>query len=271
MTSASYYTPRGGLPPQTDLLTDRAIVTEAYTVIPRGVLSDIVTSVLPEWTDTRAWIINRPVAGGATTYYQAIVEVKPGGGAQRPEPQPEVQSFLFVTSGALTVDAAGQSQVLAEGGFAYLPAGTHWSAHNNGEADATFVWIRKRYDAIEGHPVSVKFGNEQDIEPSAMPGTDGKWRTTRMLDPQDLGYDMHVNIVTFEPGGTIPFAETHVMEHGLLMLEGKAVYHLNGDWVEVQAGDFLSLRAFCPQACYAGGPSNFRYLLYKDVNRQIML
>jgi (S)-ureidoglycine aminohydrolase len=271
VSTASYYTPRGGLPPQTDLLTDRAIVTEAYTVIPRGVLSDIVTSVLPEWTDTRAWIINRPVAGGATTYYQAIVEVKPGGGAQRPEPQPEVQSFLFVTSGALTVDAAGQSQTLAEGGFAYLPAGTDWSANNNGDADATFVWIRKRYEAIEGHTVSVTFGNEQDMTPSAMPGTDGKWRTTRMLDPQDLGYDMHVNVVTFEPGATIPFAETHVMEHGLLMLEGKAVYHLNGDWVEVQEGDFLSLRAFCPQACYAGGPSNFRYLLYKDVNRQIML
>lgn len=271
VTEASYYTPRGGLPPQTDLLTDRAIVTEAYTVIPRGVLSDIVTSVFPEWTDTRAWIINRPVAGGATTYYQAIVEVKPGGGAQRPEPQPEVQSFLFVTSGALTVDAAGQTQTLTEGGFAYLPAGTDWSAHNNGDADATFVWIRKRYEAIEGHTPSVKFGNEQDIEPSAMPGTDGKWRTTRMLDPQDLAYDMHVNVVTFEPGATIPFAETHVMEHGLLMLEGKAVYHLNGDWVEVQEGDFLSLRAFCPQACYAGGPSNFRYLLYKDVNRQIML
>lgn len=71
--------------------------------------------------------------------------------------------------------------------------------------------------------------------------------------PQDLAYDMHVNIVTFEPGATIPFAETHVMEHGLLMLEGKAVYHLNGDWVEVQEGDFLALRAFCPQACYAGG------------------
>lgn len=32
----------------------------------------------------------------------------------------------------------------------------------------------------------------------------------------------------------------------------------------------MSLRAFCPQACYAGGPSN-RYLLYKDVNRQIVL
>ena len=73
--------------------------------------------------------------------------------------------------------------------------------------------------------------------------------------------------MTFEPGGVIPFAETHVMEHGLYVLEGKAVYRLNQDWVEVEAGDFMWLRAFCPQACYAGGPGRFRYLLYKDVNR----
>jgi (S)-ureidoglycine aminohydrolase len=57
------------------------------------------------------------------------------------------------------------------------------------------------------------------------------------------------------------------MEHGLYVLEGKAVYLLNEDWVEVEAGDFMWLRAFCPQACYAGGPGPFRYLLYKDVNR----
>ena len=74
-------------------------------------------------------------------------------------------------------------------------------------------------------------------------------------------------IVTFQPGGSIPFEETHVMEHGLYVLEGKAVYKLNSDWVEVEAGDFMWLRAFCPQACYAAGPGPFRYLLYKDVNR----
>ena len=55
------------------------------------------------------------------------------------------------------------------------------------------------------------------------------------------------------------------------VLEGKAVYRLNQDWVEVEAGDFMWLRAFCPQACYAGGPGRFRYLLYKDVNRQMPL
>ncbi|RRO16016.1 (S)-ureidoglycine aminohydrolase, partial [Saccharopolyspora rhizosphaerae] len=47
MSEPSYFAPAGGLPPQTDLLTDRAVVTEAYTVIPRGVLRDIVTSNFP--------------------------------------------------------------------------------------------------------------------------------------------------------------------------------------------------------------------------------
>ncbi|GAB20065.1 hypothetical protein GOEFS_105_00760 [Gordonia effusa NBRC 100432] len=270
-TVAPYYAPHGGLPPQTDLLTDRAIVTEAYTVIPRGVLSDIVTSVFPGWTGTRAWILNRPVAGGATTFAQSIVEVEPGGGSSDPEPQPEVEGFVFVLDGELTVTLDGQAHTLTPGGFAFAPAGVEWSVANEGAAPARFQWIRKRYEQLAGFTPRVVVGNERDIEPTAMPGTDGKWRTTRMLDPQDLAYDMHVNIVTFEPGAVIPFAETHVMEHGLYMLEGKAVYRLNDDWVEVEAGDYLSLRAFCPQACYAGGPSNFRYLLYKDVNRQILL
>ncbi len=104
-----------------------------------------------------------------------------------------------------------------------------------------------------------------------MPDTAGAWATQRFVDPDDTSHDMHVNIVSFEPGGSIPFPETHVMEHGLYVLEGKAVYLLNTDWVEVQAGDFMWLRAFCPQACYAGGPGRFRYLLYKDVNRHASL
>jgi (S)-ureidoglycine aminohydrolase len=104
-----------------------------------------------------------------------------------------------------------------------------------------------------------------------MPGTKGAWTTQRFVDPLDVRHDMHVNIVNFEPGGAIPFPETHVMEHGLYVLEGKAVYLLNNDWVEVQEGDFMWLRAFCPQACYAGGPGRFRYLLYKDVNRHAKL
>ncbi|MCC9173763.1 MULTISPECIES: bifunctional allantoicase/(S)-ureidoglycine aminohydrolase [Arthrobacter] len=271
MNTPRYYAPEGGLPAQTDLLTGRAVVTEAYTVIPRGVLRDIVVSVLPEWTDTRAWILNRPVAGGATTFAQYLMEVAPGGGSRAPEPELEVQSFIFVLEGTLTVRRLGRDHELTPGGFAYLPPETLWGAFNEGQETVKFAWIRKAYQPLVGHTPAPVFGNEADIAPTPMPGTDNKWRTTRMIPVDDVAYDMHVNVVTFEPGAVIPFAETHVMEHGLYVLEGKAVYRLNQDWVEVEEGDYLSLRAFCPQACYAGGPSNFRYLLYKDVNRQVLL
>jgi (S)-ureidoglycine aminohydrolase len=137
---------------------------------------------------------------------------------------------------------------------------------------ARFHWIRKLYESVDGLDVPEPlFRNEQDIVPLSMPGTAGRWATTRFVDLEDLRHDMHVTIVTFEPGGVIPFAETHVMEHGLYVLEGKGVYRLNQDWIEVEAGDYMWLRAFCPQACYAGGPGRFRYLLYKDVNRHARL
>ena len=42
-----YYAPPGGLPPQTSLMTGRAVFTDAYAFIPKGVFSDIVTSFNP--------------------------------------------------------------------------------------------------------------------------------------------------------------------------------------------------------------------------------
>jgi len=268
---SKYFSPEGGLPPQTQLLTDRAVVKEAYTVIPKGALRDIVTNRLPGWTNTRAWIIARPIAGFATTFAQLIVEVGPGGGAEKPEPEAGVEGVIFLTKGALSLTLEGEVHQLGEGGYAYLAAGAQWAVANESGEIASFQWIRKAYEPLPGYTAKSFVTRDQDVEPRAMPGTDGAWATTRFVDPEDLAHDMHVNIVTFRPGASIPFAETHVMEHGLFVLEGKAVYRLNDDWVEVEAGDFMWLRAFCPQACYAGGPGNFRYLLYKDVNRQIRL
>ena len=53
MNFNTYYAPTGGLPPQTELTTNRAVFTEAYAVLPRGTMRDIVTSLLPFWTNTR--------------------------------------------------------------------------------------------------------------------------------------------------------------------------------------------------------------------------
>ena len=272
MTDRTYYAPHGGLPPQTTLLTDRAVFTEAYAVIPKGVLRDITTSYLPFWEKTRAWVLSRPLSGFAETFSQYIMEVKPEGGSDKPEPDPHAECVLFVVEGELTLTLSGKTHVMQPGGYAFIPPGAKWSVKNKSKSAARFHWIRKSYESVEGLGVPEAFVvNEKDIKPIPMPDTNGVWATTRFVSHDDMRHDMHVTIVNFEPGGVIPFAETHVMEHGLYVLEGKAVYRLNQDWVEVEAGDYMWLRAFCPQACYAGGPGRFRYLLYKDVNRHAKL
>ncbi|KPQ07649.1 MAG: (S)-ureidoglycine aminohydrolase [Rhodobacteraceae bacterium HLUCCA12] len=268
----SYYAPTGGLPSQTELLTQRAVFTEAYAVIPRACFSDIVTSCLPGWRKTRLWMIARPMSGFAETFSQYVMEVQPGGGADTPDCEPDAQHVLFVTDGVLTLTIDGRGFDMDAGGYAYIPPGARWSLLAEGRAPARFHWYRKIWHAAPGlTPPEAFVTSDRDIAPVPMPDTQGRWATTRFVDPDDLRHDMHVNIVTFQPGGVIPFEETHVMEHGLYVLEGKAVYKLNRDWVEVEAGDFMWLRAYCPQACYAAGPGPFRYLLYKDVNRHARL
>ncbi|MGL4413820.1 bifunctional allantoicase/(S)-ureidoglycine aminohydrolase [Roseinatronobacter monicus] len=268
----SYYVPKGGLPPQSNLITGRAMFTEAFAIIPRGVLSDIVTSALPFWHGARFWVLARPLSGFSETFSQYIVELEPQGGSDRPETDPNAEGALFIVEGEVTVSLAGGDKQLVEGGFCYLPAGSDWTIRATGQGGCVFHWIRKRYQAVTGLPSPhAFFTNEREIAAAEMPDTNGAWATTRFMDPADLRHDMHVTIVTLQPGAVIPFDETHVMEHGLYVLQGKGVYHLNQQWVEVEAGDFMWLRAFCPQACYAGGPEPFRYLLYKDVNRHAPL
>jgi len=235
-------------------------------------MRDIVTSFLPFWDETRLWVISRPMSGFAETFSQYIMEVQPGGGSDQPETDKDAEGVLFVVEGSIVISFNGKKYELIEGGYSYLPAGLIWKLRNESDAIAKFHWIRKSYQHVDGidkpEPLVT---NAKDIEPTPMPDTDGKWTTTRFVDPSDLRHDMHVTIVTLQPGAVIPFCETHVMEHGLYVLNGKAVYRLNQDWVEVEAGDYMLLRAFCPQACYAGGPDAFQYLLYKDVNRHMNL
>jgi (S)-ureidoglycine aminohydrolase len=272
MTDRIYYAPHGGLPPQNALLTDRAVFTEAYAVIPKGVLRDITTSYLPFWENTRAWVLSRPLSGFAETFSQYIMVVAPGGGSDKPEPDANAEGVIFVVEGELNLTLAGKLHAMQPGGYAFIPPGAKWSVRNTAAQPVRFHWIRKAYEFVEGLGIPEAFVvNEKDIKPIPMPDTNDVWATTRFVSHDDMRHDMHVTIVTFEPGGVIPFAETHVMEHGLYVLEGKAVYRLNQDWVEVEAGDYMWLRAFCPQACYAGGPGRFRYLLYKDVNRHMKL
>ncbi|MEM9433011.1 MAG: bifunctional allantoicase/(S)-ureidoglycine aminohydrolase [Pseudomonadota bacterium] len=265
----TYFAPRGGLPNPKTRAHDRSVFNNAYAVIPRSVLSDIVASFLPGWIGCRAWILARPLSGFAETFAQYIVEMIPGGMSDNPEPDPQAEAILFVLRGELQLTLQDTIYRLDPGSYVYIPPGLEWSVLNLYDDKTNFVWFRKKYESVPGIQAPEAFVTHDDlVDPEFMHGNpDDKWATSRFVDAGDMRHDMHVNIVTFFPGGNIPFAETHVMEHGLYVLQGRGVYYLNEDWVEVEEGDFLWLRAFCPQACYAAGNEPFRYLLYKDVNR----
>lgn len=269
MTKATYSTPMEEPLPQTAMITSRSVVTEAYTVIPHGVLQEGVSSYFPNWKDSRGWVLAKPINGFSTTFAQYLMQVETGGGSDQPEPESGVESFIFVLAGTMDLKLEGELHTLTEGGYAFVPPDSKWSLHNTSEPRLKFQWIRKYYDDALGERPPAIVGQEQDVKPA--PGAKSEAWASRLIPIDDMRYDMNVNIVNFQPGAIIPYAETHVMEHGIYVLQGKGVYRLNQDWVEVEAGDFMWLRPFCPQACYAGGPGLFRYLLYKDVHRQIRL
>jgi len=268
----SYAFPPTGMPDKSNDPADAgAVFTTAYAFIPADCMRDIVTSFLPGWHDTRFWIIARPLSGFAETFAQYAVEISPGGGSDTPEPDGAAEAVLFMARGVAELILDGVKHSLKPGGYAYIPAGSQWTLHNHAKEPAQLHWIRRRYEPAPGFAPPDAFVTSDDaVKQIEMPGTP-EWATSHFADPADLSHDMHVNIVTFLPGGRIPFAETHVMEHGLYILQGTARYLLNTDWLEVGPGDFIWLRAFCPQACIATGDEPFRYLLYKDVNRHVGL
>ena len=104
----TYALPEAGLPSQTERFADRAIFTNAYAFIPRTVMTDIVTSFLPFWENTRLWVIARPLTGFAETFSHYIMEVALKGGSDRPDDDITSEHVLFVVCLLYTSDAADE-------------------------------------------------------------------------------------------------------------------------------------------------------------------
>jgi (S)-ureidoglycine aminohydrolase len=183
------------------------------------------------------------------------------GGSLGPTP---AQRFLYVLSGKLELKAGGRTSVLSAGGYAYLPQGTPHTVTAKSVARAAV--IEKVYEPLAGGaPPKIVVGKESAVKPVALMG-DSSLRVCSLM-PDGLAYDFAVNTMTYDPGAALSMVEIHIMEHGLLMLEGGGIYRLGDSWYPVEAGDFIWMGPYCPQWFGALGKRPAKYLVYKDWRR----
>ncbi len=183
------------------------------------------------------------------------------GGALGPAP---AQRFIFVLEGELHIEADKQSHALRPGAFAYIPFGLSHTVRAPGKARAAI--IEKPYLPIDGVPAPAMVVGDESAVPDVPLMGDPSLRV-RSLMPDNPAFDFAVNTMTYDPGAALAMVEVHVMEHGLLMLEGGGIYRLGDSWYPVQAGDFIWMAPFCPQWFGALGKVPAKYLIYKDWRR----
>jgi len=216
-----------------------------------------VRTTLPGMTKATAVVHAAPALGAGFMQYTA--EMEAGGtlgtalaGAQR---------FVYVLEGAVEV-VEGKKSMLAAGGFAYLPTG---EKHTVTAAKASRLAVIEKMFTTGATAAQVVIGKEQNVEPTALNGDE--WLQVRALLPESAGMDFAVNTMEYQPGAGLSQVEVHVMEHGLLMLEGGGIYRLGEKWYSVEKGDFIWMGAYCPQWFGAIGKVPAKYLIYKDWNR----
>jgi len=221
----------------------------------------LVPSVLPGITGAVANVIISPAMGAKLT--QLLLTFAGGGRAEFVEPG--VETCVYVMSGRCTASVGGKSQLLGDGGYVFAPADAPLVIARPKKGTRVTVFQKQFVPLASVAAPGPIFGDAADVEGQPFLGDpDARLKT---LLPDVLAFDMAVNLFTYQPGARLPFVETHIMEHGLIMLEGEGVYRLEDAWYPVTAGDAIWMAPYCPQWFVAMGKQPASYLYYKDVNR----
>ena len=217
-----------------------------------------VRTVLPGMVRAAAIVHISPAAGAAFTQYTAELEA---GGNLGPTSN---QRFLYVLEGATDLATDTTFHTLTAGAFAYIPEdATHTVT---AQQTTRLVVIEKPYESLASAPTPDVLVSHED-KTLSVPLNDDPDLQVRGLLPNSPSFDFAVNTMTYQPGAALSMVEVHIMEHGLLMLEGGGIYRLGDPWYPVTGGDFIWMGPFCPQWFGAIGKYPAKYLIYKDWNR----
>jgi len=217
-----------------------------------------VRTTLPGMKNCTAMVHAGPGMGAAFTEYTAEFEA---GGELGDTP---AQRFIFVMEGAVHLDVSGKTNALGARGYAYLPVGL---PHRISASEkARVAVIEKSYELLPlTAPPPLIISREDDV--SSHPLDDDPDLQVKCLLPDEMSFDFAVNTMVYQPGSALNMVEMHVMEHGLIMLEGGGIYRLGDSWYPVTAGDFIWMAPWCPQWFGAIGKVPAKYLIYKNWNR----
>jgi (S)-ureidoglycine aminohydrolase len=217
-----------------------------------------VRTTLPGMKACAAIVHAGPTMGAKFAQYTAEFEA----GGQLGDTS--TQRFVFVLQGALQVEADARKSELQAGGYAYLPEGaTHRISATSASRAAV---VEKHYEKVAGVDAPTVIVSKEDAVSSHPLGDDPDLQVKSLL-PDTMNFDFAINTMVYQPGAALSMVEMHVMEHGLLMLEGGGIYRLGDSWYPVTAGDFIWMGPWCPQWFGAIGKVPAKYLIYKDWNR----
>lgn len=237
----------------------RSVVKRNYALL---TLDGLVTSNVPGWSDVQCSIVISPELGAR--FSQLLITLGEKGAGMRTVS--DLEYLAFVLEGSVEVQLGDQEALLSGGGYCYIPPNVPF-AIRAGTSLPRLLIFQRRYHPLPGlEPPEALLGNENQVGGVPFMGDEGALLKT--LLPDLPAFDMAVNIFTFQPGATLPFVETHVMEHGMMIIQGGGIYRLDADWYPVQAGDTIWLAPYCPQWFVATGKTPARYIYYKDVNRE---
>ena len=217
-----------------------------------------VRTTLPGMKSCAAIVHAGPAMGARFTEYTAEFEANGELGGTR------AQRFIFVMEGALKLETPDQQFNLGARGYAYLPeALTH---RITAAGKSRVAVIEQSYELLAGAaPPHLIVSHEDKV--ASHPLGDDPALQVRCLLPDEMSFDFAVNTMVYQPGAALSMVEMHVMEHGLIMLEGGGIYRLGDSWYPVTAGDFIWMAPWCPQWFGAIGKAPAKYLIYKNWNR----
>jgi (S)-ureidoglycine aminohydrolase len=239
----------------------RNVVSHRYALLtPSG----FVPSFLPGWEKAVCHVLISPALGAR--FSQLLIKLETEGQCQG-NTGPN-QYLIYIVEGPASILLEDRRHRLEAGSFVYLPPGKDMQLKSGGP-DTRVLIFQKEYQPLPhtARPATL-VGHERDVKGQPFMGNaDAR---LQVLLPDEPAFDMAVNIFTYQPGATLPLVETHIMEHGLMMLKGQGIYRLESDWHPVQAGDVIWMAPYCPQWFVAMGKTPASYIYYKDVNRDPM-